>query len=602
MTVEVRYGADRPGKVGVLTAKYGSPTSVSLNWSAPTNTGPAITSYDVHLRVAGASTPWTTKNTTFSAGANVAITGLQSQTKFEFQVRAKNADGDGDWSDLVYGKTITPTGQNEIPVIRTDSIGTYSIAESATGNLGSPIVATEHDASDTVTWSLTGTGSDSFSITGGQLSVITGLYYEDRDTYSLTVTVSDGQDSDSEDVTVMVTDVPDLLGSLSAPLLKLAGGVTLIDVWWLVPDNLAPQIINYHLWFRDANAPEGTDWTKWTLVGGPGYPESIRINYRAADTDYNFRLRAVTAGGFSRWAEGSVTTRAITHTLVIDPASITGLSIDENATGQVGTITVTSTGSAAIDEWSSGGPDGLSFRLYPQWDDSEARLYVAKAFDYEASATKTRTVTVSAGDGTLKASATITVAVNDLKEPPSAPTGLTLDSATTDSLTLSWNEPAANTGPPITGYSVCAQWQGFGVCKETTSTTFTYGGLPPNTEIDVRVQAKNDDGWGDYSEVSKFSTDEVVYEPPSAPTGLTLDSATTDSLTLSWNEPDNTGPPIIGYIVCVRWQGFWVCQGTTSTTFTYGSLPGNTKIDVRVQAKNDDGAGAWSEISEFSTQ
>ena len=40
---------------------------------------------------------------------------------------------------------------------------------------------------------------------------------------------------------------------------------------------------------------------------------------------------------------------------------------------------------------------------------------------------------------------------------------------------------------------------------------------------------------------------------------------------------------------------------TTSTTFTYESLPGNTEFDVRVQAESDEGRGAWSEISKFST-
>ena len=92
-----------------------------------------------------------------------------------------------------------------------------------------------------------------------------------------------------------------------------------------------------------------------------------------------------------------------------------------------------------------------------------------------------------------------------------------------------------------------------------------------------------------------------VDETPSAPTGLTLDSAAIDSLTLSWTEPANTGPPVTGYTVCVRWQGFWVCKDTTSTTFKYGSLPGNTEFDVRVQAESDEGRGAWSGISKFST-
>ena len=46
-----------------------------------------------------------------------------------------------------------------------------TIAENATGNVGSPFTATDADAGDTVTWSVTGSSAFTIDPSGGQLSV-----------------------------------------------------------------------------------------------------------------------------------------------------------------------------------------------------------------------------------------------------------------------------------------------------------------------------------------------------------------------------------------------------------------------------------------------
>ncbi len=91
-----------------------------------------------------------------------------------------------------------------------DSSTTRSVAENTPGgvNIGNPVSATDADE-DTLTYSLGGVDAASFDIvsTSGQLQTRAPLDYETKNTYSVTVTVSDGSRSDSISVTINVTDI-----------------------------------------------------------------------------------------------------------------------------------------------------------------------------------------------------------------------------------------------------------------------------------------------------------------------------------------------------------------------------------------------------------
>ena len=76
-------------------------------------------------------------------------------------------------------------------------------------NFGTAVGATDADNTDTLTYSLSGTDSGSFGIdtSNGQLKTSVALDYEMKTSYSVTVGVSDGTDSDSITVTINVTNV-----------------------------------------------------------------------------------------------------------------------------------------------------------------------------------------------------------------------------------------------------------------------------------------------------------------------------------------------------------------------------------------------------------
>ena len=102
---------------------------------------------------------------------------------------------------------------NAPPVFTEGATTTRTVAENtASGtNIGNPVAATDAD-NDTLNYSLSGTDANSFSIVPetGQLQTFAALDYETQTTYTVTITVSDGNHGDDMiTVTINVTDVSD---------------------------------------------------------------------------------------------------------------------------------------------------------------------------------------------------------------------------------------------------------------------------------------------------------------------------------------------------------------------------------------------------------
>ena len=126
---------------------------------------------------------------------------LSSGDTLDIQFRPENDEGLGPWSDIGSGTT----GDNAPPTLANT---TRSIAEgSAAGsNVGSPVAASDPE-NDTLTYSLSGTDASKFSIDSstGQITVGTGttLDYDTKNSYSVTVGVSDSKDHYSTADTVV---------------------------------------------------------------------------------------------------------------------------------------------------------------------------------------------------------------------------------------------------------------------------------------------------------------------------------------------------------------------------------------------------------------
>ena len=191
-----------------VSSVAGSTTSLSVMWTAPANTGPAIDTYDLRYRQ-GTSGSWTNGPQNVS-GLSATITGLGAGS-YQVQVLATNADGDSPWSPPGSGQT--NTAGNTAPTFSSPT-ATRSVAEnSAAGtNVGAPVTATDADSGDTLTYTLDGTDAASFDIvsTSGQIQTTTGVTYdyETKSSYAVIVKADDGNGgSDTIMVTITVTDV-----------------------------------------------------------------------------------------------------------------------------------------------------------------------------------------------------------------------------------------------------------------------------------------------------------------------------------------------------------------------------------------------------------
>ena len=82
----------------------GSASKLNVSWHPPTNTGrPSITNYDLQYREVDAANY--TNGPQNVSGSRTTISGLKSGTKYQVQVRATNAEGDGPWTPAVERST-----------------------------------------------------------------------------------------------------------------------------------------------------------------------------------------------------------------------------------------------------------------------------------------------------------------------------------------------------------------------------------------------------------------------------------------------------------------------------------------------------------------
>ena len=108
VTISVTDELEPPSAPAAPTVTGASATSVTVSWTAPTNTGkPDINDYDVQFRMSGA-TNWTSHSFT-GTNTRTTISSLRVSTTYQVQVMAKNAEGSSDWSVTGSGDTNDPT-------------------------------------------------------------------------------------------------------------------------------------------------------------------------------------------------------------------------------------------------------------------------------------------------------------------------------------------------------------------------------------------------------------------------------------------------------------------------------------------------------------
>ena len=259
--------------------------AIDVEWSAPSNSGPEITSYAVQYRVEGSGDKWT-QVLIDGSGVETTISGLEADTEYEGQVHAVNAEGTGQWSVSGLGSTLASLPVNTPPEFDETVSFTLSVDENVPVGtfIGEPIIATDLD-NDELAYSLVGADSGMFSVNSstGQIGTAGSAEFDhenpaDSDgdnVYELSLQVTDGVDGDGNaddsvddeiGVTVMVNNVnepPEFL-SLTVELeidentsanTNIGGPIVAID-----PES--PQL-TYSLGGVDAGS-FGIDAAKWS--------------------------------------------------------------------------------------------------------------------------------------------------------------------------------------------------------------------------------------------------------------------------------------------------------------------------------------------------
>ncbi len=119
----------------------------------------------------------------------------------------------------------------------------------------------------------------------------------------------------------------------------------------------------------------------------------------------------------------------------------------------------------------------------------------------------------------------------------------------------------------------------------------------------VTVRVEDGQGGSNTIEVAINLIDQ--QEPPEAPSAPSVSAASSTSLTVTWDEPANTGPDIGDYDVQYR-EGdsgnftSWTHNSAERTATITGRSPG-TSYEVQVRARNDEGTSAWSPSGTGST-
>ena len=193
---------------------------------------------------------------------------------------------------------------------------------------------------------------------------------------------------------------------------------------------------------------------------------------------------------------------------------------------------------------------------------------------------------------------------------PDAPEMMAMATGRT-SIRLTWTVPD-DMGTPITGYELVrldtssdpAVWGTTNlIADDDTVTEFVDTGLSPGTKYYYRIRAlpqTGDAGWSaedmDDEDVTSATTHGDTPGRPTlvAPAGAGI---TTNSLTITWTAPTDTGgSAITGYDVQI-WDGSkWIDEAMLGVVLTYtdSGLMAGTKYYYQVRAKNSQGAGPWS--------
>ena len=328
-----------------------------------------------------------------SDGTVTLASGLDYETATGYAITLTASDGANSVSETL---TINVGDINEAPSL-TNSLAASSFAENvATGTTIATASASDPEA-QTITYSLSGTGSENFSVdSAGNITLSSTLDYETATSYSLTLTASDGANSTSNTINISVDDVIELsiaMASSSVSLSETATSGTSVTTTATTTDGSAT--VTYSL--------SGTGSDNFAVSSDGTVTTAASLDYETT-TSYSLTLTATDG------------TNTVTDNLTINITDV-DLSLSASLASAAQSEGL-STGTTIATSSNSNAEGTVTYSLTDadnkfSIDSSTGEVTLANALDYE---TKTsHEFTITATDGVTTTSETFTLSVSDLK-------------------------------------------------------------------------------------------------------------------------------------------------------------------------------------------
>ncbi len=406
---------EAPGKPTVTAQTL---NSLSIRWTAPVNTGPAVNDYDVqYSEDGGAFTDWPHTG----PGTTTTITSLTADTPYRVQVLARSPEGESSWSESADARTVA----NRAPTFNEGTSTTRTLAENSTGtsDIGNPLTARDTDGG-TLSYDLEGTDRDAFALDGAQLQTLSGQTYdfEAKPRYEVTVRVEDGQGgSNTIEVTINLTDLQEKPGRPDAPGVSAASSTSL-EVTWDEPANTGPDINDFDVQYRQGDSGGFTSWTHNSAE------RSATITGRTPGTSYQVQVLARSPEGASDWSEpGTGSTDANGLPVFTDGGSATR-ALDENTTGvnDIGDPVSATDAEKTTLTYALEGTHADSFSIDTR--NGQLKTRTGRNYDYEVLSRYSVNVKATDGHGGER-SIPVSIDLNDLNEAPVFTSGTAFEAA-----------------------------------------------------------------------------------------------------------------------------------------------------------------------------